>query len=128
MQYLLLIANAPDAWNTAEPVDGDGVFDDWALYTRALHDAGVLVGGSALHGVDTATTVQVRRGERLVTDGPFADIKEHLIGYYLIDVPDLDAALDWAAKVPNARTGSIEVRPVIPGSDTGTVVATGVAP
>jgi hypothetical protein len=132
VKYLLLLANAPDAWDDtdARPDEGvdDGVITDWVAYTRALAQAGILVGGGALHAPETATTVQVRRGQRLLVDGPFADTKEHLIGYYLIDVPDLDTALAWAAKVPNARTGSIEVRPVQPDSEPETVLATGVAP
>jgi hypothetical protein len=118
MNYLLLLANAPDAWDDTdargpEGLD-DGVIADWVEYTRALHSAGVLVGGHALHGIETATAVRVRNGSRLLVDGPFADTKEHLIGYYVIDVPDLDTALGWAARVPNARTGTIEVRPVLP--------------
>lgn len=132
MNYLLLIANAPGAWDDtdARPTEGvdDGVITDWAAYTRALHDAGVLVGGHALHDTGTATSVQVRQGRRLLVDGPFADTKEHLIGYYVIDVPDLDRALDWAARVPNARTGTIEVRPVQADSAAHTVLATGRAP
>jgi hypothetical protein len=132
VKYLLLVANAPDAWDDtdARPAEGvdDGVITDWAAYTRALHDAGVLVGGQATHTPDTATSVQVRQGRRLLVDGPFADTKEHLIGYYVIEVPDLDTALDWAARVPNARTGTIEVRPLQEGSDTATVLATGRAP
>jgi hypothetical protein len=123
MQYLLVLACAPDAWADNSPDPSDGVIDDWALYTRALHDAGVLVGGHGLEGNDTATTVRVRRGERLLTDGPFADIKEHLIGYYVIDAPNLDEALAWAAKAPNARVGSVEVRPVMPGSSTDETLA-----
>ncbi len=121
MKYLLLLANAPEAWDDTEP-------PDWVAYTRALASAGVLVDGSALHGADTATTVRVRAGERLLVDGPFADTKEHLIGYYVIDVPHLDIALDWAARVPNARTGSVEVRPIQSASEAATVVATGRAP
>lgn len=121
MRYLLLLANAPDAWDVADarPADGedDGVIDDWTAYTRALHEAGVLVGGAALHEPANATSVRVRAGERLLTDGPFAETKEHLIGYYVIDVADLDAAVAWAARVPNARTGTVEVRPVREGSD-----------
>ncbi|HXV92749.1 MAG TPA: YciI family protein [Pseudonocardia sp.] len=137
MQYLLLLANAPDAWPTDEntrsgaiddaviddAVIDDGVIDDWATYTRALQEAGVLVGGAALHGPEAATSVRVRDGRRLLVDGPFTETKEHLIGYYVIDVPDLDTAIGWAARVPNARTGTIEVRPVQPGSDTATVLA-----
>ena len=132
MKYLLMLANAPDAWDDtdARPAEGvdDGVITDWGAYTRALHEAGVLVGGHALHNPDTATSVQVRQGRRLLVDGPFADTKEHLVGYYVIEVPDLDTALDWAARVPNVRTGTIEVRPVQEGSDAATVLATGRAP
>jgi hypothetical protein len=73
----------------------------------------VMVAGDGLEGVDTATTVRERDGETVFTDGPFAETKEILGGYYLIDVPDLDAALKWAARVPNVSFGSVEVRPVM---------------
>lgn len=119
MHYLLLLANAPDAWDDTDARPDDGVSDDWTTYTRALHEAGVLVSGAGLHSPDSATSVRLRGGERLLVDGPFTDTKEHLIGFYLLDVPDLDAALDWAAKVPNVRTGTVEVRPVSSGSTTG---------
>ena len=72
-----------------------------------------MVAGDGLQGLETATTVRVRDGESLVTDGPFAETKEMLAGYYLIDVPDLDAALAWAAKIPSVGYGSVEVRPVM---------------
>ncbi len=121
MQYMLILAAAPDAWPHNTPAD-DGVVDDWQLYTRALHAAGVLVGGHGLHGNDTATTVRVRSGRPTVTDGPFADTKEHIIGYYLIETPDIDEALAWAAKAPNARIGSVEVRPLLAGSSTAEIV------
>lgn len=117
---MLLLANAPDAWEPAPPSTGTAdatVITDWTAYTRALEAAGVLVDGAALHSPDTATTVQVRQGRRLMTDGPFADTEEHLIGYYVIDVPDLDVAVWWAARVPNVRTGSVEIRPLQPGSE-----------
>jgi len=118
MQYLLLLANAPDAWaDDADP--DDGVAADWATYTDALLEAGVLLSGAALHAPDSATSVQVRSGAPLLVDGPFTDSKEHLIGFYLIEVPDLDAALRWAARVPNVRTGTVEVRPVRPDSTVG---------
>jgi hypothetical protein len=81
MQYLLLLANAPDAWSDAPAEGGDGVYDDWGTYTRALREAGALVAGAGLHPPETATSVRVRNGERLLTDGPFADSKEHLIGF-----------------------------------------------
>lgn len=120
MQYLLLLTydstQAPptDDVPTAERLDG--VFDDWTAYTRALHEAGVLVAGAALRGDDAATTVRVREAKRLVTDGPFVETTEHLAGYYIIDVAELDAAIEWAAKVPNVRFGSVEIRPLEPGS------------
>ncbi len=103
MPYLLLLANAPDAW------DDD---PDFAAYTDALRAAGVLLSAAGLRGAEAATAVRVRDGERLVTDGPFADTKEHLVGYYLLDLPDLDAALDWAARAPVARTGTGVARAV----------------
>ena len=120
MRYLLLLANAPDGWEPDSADDGviqDGVIEDWGLYTAALREAGVLVGGAALRGPDTATTVRVRQGRRLVTDGAYAETTEDLLGYYLIDVPTLDEALDWAARVPNVGSGSVEVRPIAPGSE-----------
>lgn len=124
MQYMLILANEPDAGEDHEAPVGDEVFDDWGAYTRALDAAGVLVAGAGLHGPDRATSVRVRAGERLLTDGPFTDSKEHLIGFYLLDVPDLDAALDWAAKVPNVRTGTVEVRPVPPETAIAATLAT----
>lgn len=117
MQYMLILAADPDAWTTNEPVD-DGVIDDWDLYTRALADAGILVAGHGLHGTETATTLRIRSGERVLTDGPYIESKEHLIGYYVIEAGNLDVALEWAAKVPNARIGSVEIRPIMPDSAT----------
>jgi hypothetical protein len=107
MQYLLLIYMPTD--HVPEPAE----HGRWMEYTRQLTESGVMVAGDALQGVDTAQTVRVRDGETLVADGPFAETKEMLGGYYLIDVPDLDAALGWAAKLPNAGYGSAEVRPVM---------------
>ena len=85
----------------------------WAAYTQELHDAGAFVNGDALQGNETATQLQVRDGETQLTDGPFVEAKEYLAGYYTIEGPDLDAALAWAAKVPNAAYGTVEVRPVL---------------
>ena len=113
MQYLMLISHAPDAWDDPEAPQSE----DWGAYTLALQEAGIMVSGAGLQGADVATTVRVRGGERLLTDGPFADTKEHLIGFYVIDVPDLDTALEWAGKVPSVRTGSVEVRPVMPDAE-----------
>jgi hypothetical protein len=87
--------------------------EDWMAYGRSLTEAGAHLGDNALEGLEAATTVRVRDGETLITDGPFAETKEMLGGYYVVDVPDRETALAWAAKVPNAPYGSIEVRPVL---------------
>ncbi len=114
MKYALLIYSSPGAQH--EPgTPGDGVIDSWLDYTRAVKDAGAVHGAERLAGADTATTVRVRGGERLLSDGPFIETKEHLLGFYLIDVPDLDRALEWAAKMPAQRHGTVEVRPVFEG-------------
>ena len=73
----------------------------------------MLAGAEQLRGADTATSVRVRAGERLLTDGPFVETKEHLLGFYLLDVPDLDTAVEWATRMPAVRHGTVEVRPVI---------------
>jgi hypothetical protein len=117
MQYALLIYSAPEARAEAgvdTSVTDDGVFGDWMAYTQALKSAGALVALQRLQDVETATSVRVRDGERLLTDGPFIETKEHLLGFYLINVPDLDAALDWAARMPHVRHGIVEVRPAQP--------------
>jgi hypothetical protein len=85
----------------------------WMSYTQELHESGAFVAGDALQGNETATLLRVRDGETQLTDGPFAEAKEYLAGYYVIEAPDLDAALAWAAKVPNAVYGTVEVRPVL---------------
>jgi hypothetical protein len=85
----------------------------WFEYTQALQQSGTLLAGDALQGAETATTVRVRDGETIITDGPFAETKELLGGYYLIDAPDLDTALQWAGKMPNISYGTVEVRPVM---------------
>jgi hypothetical protein len=111
MQYMMLIYTpvqggpSPEELQEAHP--------RWMQYTQDLRDAGVLVAGDALQGLDTATAVRVRDDETLVSDGPFAETKEMLGGYYLIDVPDLDSALAWAAKIPSVGYGSVEVRPIM---------------
>ena len=85
----------------------------WFQYTQELQAAGAMKGGDALDLPESATTVRIRNDETLLTDGPFAETKEILGGYYLIDVADLDAALGWAAKMPNIAYGSVEVRPIV---------------
>jgi hypothetical protein len=114
MKYALLIYSAPGAAEQAGPAPA-GVIGDWVAYTRAVKDAGALLGAERLAAVDTATSVRVRADERLLTDGPFMETKEHLLGFYLVDVPDLDAALEWAARMPAVGHGTVEVRAVHTG-------------
>jgi hypothetical protein len=105
MKYLCLVYLADEKWDAVPDREckdcGEG-----------LRDRGVLLAAEPLHPVDTATTVRVRDGQVTVTDGPFAETKEQLAGFYLVDAPDLDAAIQIAARIPPAREGSIEVRPV----------------
>src|SRR5712692_2787352 len=109
MKYALLIYGAPGA--RPDERSTDDVFDDWIAYTHALKSAGALVAVERLQAVDTATTVRLRGGARLLTDGPFIETKEHLLGFYLVEVSDLDAAIDWAARMPHhIRQGTVEVR------------------
>ena len=122
MRYALLIYSAPGASAEASHAD-DGVFDNWVDYTRALKSAGAVVAEERLQGVETATSVRLRDGERLLTDGPFVETKEHLLGFYLIEAPDLDTALDWAARMPHMRHGAVEVRPVMPTPTLAQIVA-----
>ncbi|HEX4345296.1 MAG TPA: YciI family protein [Solirubrobacteraceae bacterium] len=107
-QYMLLIYSPG---RTPEQAEAEG--PQWFAYTQELIASGAMKAGDALEGTETATTVRVRDGETVITDGPFAETKEALAGYYLVDVADLDAALAWAAKIPNVGYGSIEVRPVM---------------
>ena len=114
MKYALLIYSAPGAAEGAQSAD-DGVIDSWLDYTAALKESGSLLAAEQLAHLDIATSVTMRAGERLLTDGPFIETKEHLLGFYLLDVPDLDTALDWAGKMPIIRYGTVEVRPVLEG-------------
>jgi hypothetical protein len=113
MRYLLLIygnENPPEGETEAE---AEASMQEWFAYTMEMVEAGVMLGGDPLQPTTTATTVRMREGEALTTDGPFAETKEVLGGYYVLDVPDLDAAVQWAAKCPGAKEGSIELRPVM---------------
>ena len=113
MQYMILnyvpAARAEGGEEPASPSD----MDAWSAYTRAMMEAGVMKGGNALKPGLTATTVRLRDGRRDVQDGPYADSKDELGGYYIIDVPDLDEALHWAARNPAAASGAVEVRPIL---------------
>ena len=109
-QYMLLIYTPVDSPLTPEQLAEQG--PRWDAYTDSLQKAGVLVAGDALERPDIATTVRERDGRTQFTDGPFAETKEFLAGYYLLNCPDLDTALDHASRMPNVRYGSTEVRPV----------------
>ncbi|TDE15076.1 YciI family protein [Jiangella asiatica] len=111
MQYLLLIYGTEPSEQPA-PEQLEAEMAEWFAYDEQIRKSGFYVDGNALERANTATTLRVRDGDRVVTDGPFAETREVLGGYYLVDVPDLDTALDWAAKCPGARFGSMEVRPI----------------
>jgi hypothetical protein len=117
--YMLLIYDDEKASETASPDDGVEIMRAYYDFTEQADSAGVVRHSAALQPVGTATTVRVRGGERLLTDGPFAETKEQLAGYYLVDCATLDEAIEWASRIPGATTGSIEVRPVmqIPSRD-----------
>jgi hypothetical protein len=110
MKYALLIYTQPGSWDALAEQEQQAAHDEY----MAIAQAPGIVGGDQLHGAETATTVRVHDGETLTTDGPFADTKEVLGGFYLLDAPDLDGAIELAASVPAARMGgSVEVRPVV---------------
>ena len=110
MKYVALIYADPNGWDEVPEGEQQRIMEQY----MALGREPVTVGGDQLQDADTATTVRVRDGETLTTDGPFTETKEQLGGYYLIDVESIDEALEWAAKIPSARLGSIEVRPIMP--------------
>jgi len=114
MQYLLLIHDDEQLWGGMTEEERNTYFAEYMAFSNELVEAGAYVGGNQLQPTSTATTVRVRDGEQVVTDGPFAETKEQLGGYYLIEAETVDEALEWAAKIPSARIGTIEVRPVVP--------------
>ncbi|MDJ0953989.1 MAG: YciI family protein [Acidimicrobiia bacterium] len=110
MKYALLIYSDPTV--EASPEEMAGIMEKYYEFTESINARGINLGGEALAGTETATTVRVRSGETMTTDGPFAETKEVLGGFYLIDVPDLDAAVSVAAELPGSWHGSVEVRPL----------------
>jgi hypothetical protein len=113
MQYLLTIYADESYWGDASPEEAGQLMAAYGALGEEMKAAGVILGGEGLQSSSTATTVKVRDGEAIVTDGPFAETREQLGGYYLIDVKDLDEAIRWAAKIPDAARGTVEVRPVM---------------
>ena len=114
MEYMILIYGDESAFGRIKEADLKAMYAEYGTYTQELMKAGVMRAGSELKPASTATTVRLRGGKIVTTDGPFAETKEQLGGYYLIDVPNLDAAVKWAGKCPGAKVGSIEVRPLNP--------------
>jgi hypothetical protein len=112
MQYLLLIYSNEAAMASATEADRGRTMAAYGAYTEAMVQAGILVGGNRLRPASAATTVRTVEGKVQVLDGPYAETKEQLGGYYLIEAPDLDAALSWAERCPGTAVGAIEVRPI----------------
>ena len=113
MQFMLLIYDDETTWRDMPEAERNSVMGEYFAYTEALKNAGAYVAGDALQPTGTARSVRVRDGRTTTSDGPFAETKEVLGGYYLVDVESEDDALEWAAKIPSARFGTIEVRPVV---------------
>jgi hypothetical protein len=119
MKYLLTIYLDESTFGDTTPEQARQVMAAYEAFGREVTEAGAMLGGEGLQASDTATTVQVRRGETVTSDGPFADTREQLGGYYLLDCRDLDEAIGWAAKIPGAQSGTVEVRPVMDYEATG---------
>ena len=112
MKYLLMIYGDEAAMGRASEADRNTMFAAYGAYTGAMRAAGAMVSGERLHPSASATTVRIKDGKTSVLNGPYAEIKEQLGGYYLIEAPDLDAAISWAARCPGASAGAMEIRPV----------------
>lgn len=113
MQYLLLIYNAESNWDAQTEEERGKMVQDFGAFTQGIIASGNYKGGEQLYPVSKATTVRVKDGKTLVTDGPFAETKEQLGGYYLIEAADLDEATAIAARIPSAGMGPVEVRPIV---------------
>ena len=116
MQFALLVFESPEAFAARNNDETDPYLGAWRAYHKALVEAGIYVGGNPLQAPETGTTVRLKEGKRRVQDGPFADTKEQLGGFIIMELPSLDAALDWAARCPTAATGAVEVRPLAPAA------------
>src|ERR1700746_2318688 len=112
MQYLLMIYQNEAEYAKIDPAAGQKIFGEYQAFTQSIIQSGNFKAGDRLQPVSTATTVRVRAGKMLPTDGPFAETRAQLGGYYLVEAKDLDAAIGIAARIPGARYGSIEVRPI----------------
>jgi hypothetical protein len=112
VRYLALIYGDASRWESFSAEEREAVYDRYRAFGDAGREAGVVLGGAELASTRDATTVRVRDAETLVTDGPYAEVKEALGGYYLLECDSLDDAIDWAARIPGAEHGSVEVRPI----------------
>lgn len=112
MKYMLLMYASESETTKFTPEESQASFQDWQTLLREAHDAGVLLSTNGLSSVANATTVRVRDGQTLCTDGPFAETHEQLGGFFLLECKDLDEAIHWAAKIPHAKSGSVEIRPL----------------
>jgi hypothetical protein len=117
MRYMLIILGDESQYAGLSEEEQAANGARWADYTKELVDSGAFVSGDGLQSVTTATTLRVEDGERVLTDGPFAETKEQIGGFYVIEVKDLDEAIDWAAKLPHAEHGTTEIRPVMEYQD-----------
>src|SRR5258708_23296977 len=116
MQFALLIYESPEAFAARKGDGSDQYTGAWRAYHKALVESGVYVGGDPLEVPETGTTVRIKEGKRRVQDGPYADTKEQLGGFIILELPSVDAALEWAARCPAAADGAVEVRPLSPES------------
>jgi hypothetical protein len=114
MQFALLIYHSPEEFAMRKKDYNDPHLGAWRAYYKALVEAGVYVGANALEVPETGTTVRLKEGKRRVQDGPYADTKEQLAGFIILELPSVDAALGWAARCPGASIGAVEVRPLAP--------------
>ena len=119
MEYLALIYTDEAAWESLQPDDRAGAYERYAVFAREARAAGVLVGGDELGGTPDATTVRIRGAQVAVTDGPYAEVKEALGGFVVLECPSLDDAVAWASRIPAAEHGAVEVRPVHVDSEEG---------
>jgi len=114
MQFMLMLNETDgDFARRTNPAETAAYWGAWNEFIGAMAQAGILVKGDGLQPPSTSTTVRVRNGRRLVQDGPFADAKEQLGGYFVVEVPDLDTAIAWAARAPSAKSATVEVRPIL---------------
>lgn len=113
MQFLCLIYEAESLMASRTEEENGQIYQQYMTYTDDIKSSGHFVGGEALQPISTATTIRIRDGERVITDGPFAETKEQLGGYYLLECDSLDEAIEQASKIPSAKYGTIEVRPIM---------------